>query len=116
MNPRVTIAHNRFYNYEELTALLQQLAAAFPETATLSSIGKTFLGREIWLMTITNKASGSDLEKPAYYIDAHIHAEEHTTSATALYAASYLLEQFGDRKSTRLNSSHLDLSRMPSSA
>ena len=103
MNPRVSIAHNRFYNYEELTALLQQLAAAFPETATLSSIGKTFLGREIWLMTITNKSTGSDLEKPAYYIDAHIHAEEHTTSATALYAASYLLEQFGhDQKVTML--------------
>jgi hypothetical protein len=103
VNPRVPIAHNRFYNYEELTALLQQLSAAFPETATLSSIGKTFLGREIWLMTITNKATGSDCDKPAYYIDAHIHAEEHTTSATALYAASYLLEKFGtDEKVTML--------------
>ena len=30
--------------------------------------------------------------------------------------ASYVLEQGEDRKSTRLNSSHLDVSRMPSSA
>jgi Zinc carboxypeptidase len=103
MNPKVPIAHNRFYNYEELTAILQQLAAAFPDFAKLESLGKTFLGREIWLLTITNHATGADLEKPAYYIDAHIHAEEHTTSATALYAASYLLEQYGhDPKVTML--------------
>ena len=105
MNPshQVSIAHNRFYNYDELTVILRQLETAFPNLATLTSIGKTFLGRDIWVMTITNKSSGSDVEKPAYYIDAHIHAEEHTTSATALYAASYLLENYGtDPKVTML--------------
>ena len=70
MNHRVPISHNRFYNHQELSEILQQLAAAFPELATLTSLGKTFLGRDIWVLTLTNKASGSDLEKPGYYIDA----------------------------------------------
>lgn len=100
---KVEIAHNRFYNYQELTQHLHNLAQAFPHLCTLQSIGKTFLGRDIWGLTITNQATGPDLEKPAYYIDAHIHAEEHTTSATALYAAWYLLHQYGhDPKVTML--------------
>lgn len=100
---KVDIAHNRFYNYEELTAHLKALEAAFPHLCTLHSIGKTFLGRDIWGLTITNQATGPDTNKPAYYIDAHIHAEEHTTSATALYAAWYLLHQYGsDPKVTML--------------
>jgi hypothetical protein len=99
----VPIQHDRYYNYEELTALLKQLVTAFPNLAKLESIGKSFLGREIWVMTITNGATGPDTDKPAYYIDAHIHAEEHTTSATALYAAWYLLENHGrDPKVTML--------------
>ena len=39
-----------------------------------------------------------------------------TTSATAQYPAQTFFAPAGDRKSTRLNSSHIDRSRMPSSA
>ncbi len=92
---QVDIPHDRYYNYIELTHHVQALAAAFPHLCKLSSIGKTFQGREIWLLTITNSATGADTDKPAYYIDAHIHAEEHATSATALYAAWYLLHRYG---------------------
>jgi len=104
---KVDIAHNllhdRYYNYTELTQHIQALAATFPHLCKLSSIGKSFQGRDIWLLTLTNSATGTDTEKPAYYIDAHIHAEEHATSATALYAAWYLLHQYGsDLKVTML--------------
>ena len=103
MNVRVPIAHDRYYNHEELTVHLKALAATFPNLCTLSSIGKTFLGRDVWALAISNQATGPDLEKPAYYIEAHIHAEEHTTSGTALYAAWYLLHQYGsDEKVTML--------------
>ncbi|TSA81727.1 peptidase M14 [Deinococcus detaillensis] len=105
MHIKVDIAHDRYYPYDELTAHLQALANAFPQLCQLASLGQTFGGREIWCMTITNQATGPDTDKPAYYIDAHIHAEEHATSATALYAAWYLLHQFGqdDKVSMLLN-------------
>lgn len=100
---KVDIAHDRYYNYAELTQHVQAMAAAFPHLCSLSSIGKTFQGRDIWLLTLTNSTTGADTNKPAYYIDAHIHAEEHATSATALYAAWYLLHQYGsDPKVTML--------------
>jgi Zinc carboxypeptidase len=54
-------------------------------------------------MEITNPDTGPGAEKPGYYIDAQIHAEEHATSATALYAIWYLLTRYGsDPEVTRL--------------
>jgi hypothetical protein len=54
-------------------------------------------------MEITNPDTGPALEKPGFYIDAQIHAEEHATSATALYAIWYLLTRYGtDPEVTRL--------------
>ena len=54
-------------------------------------------------MEITNPETGPALEKPGYYIDAQIHAEEHATSATALYAIWHLLTRTArDPEVTRL--------------
>ena len=42
--------------------------------------------------------------------------QSHVVDPTAADAAMAILTYFEDRKSTRLNSSHTDISRMPSSA
>jgi murein tripeptide amidase MpaA len=97
------ITHDRYYTYAELTAALEALAAAYPHLAKLYSIGQTFQQREIWVMEITHSATGPGSTKPGFYIDAHIHAEEHVTSSVALYAAWYLLLNFEkDATVTRL--------------
>ena len=80
------IAFDRYYDFDEMTAHLHALAAAYPRLATLTSIAQSHRGRDVWFMQITNPDTGPALEKPGYYIDAQIHAEEHATSATALYA------------------------------
>lgn len=84
-----------YFRFDELTAHLQGLAAAYPGLATLESLGKSWQGRDIWCMTLTNPRTGPHDTKPAFYIDAHIHAEEVTTSHTALYTIWYLLTQYG---------------------
>lgn len=97
------IAFDRYYDFDEMTAHLHALAAAYPRLATLTSIAKSHRGRDVWFMQITNPDTGPALEKPGYYIDAQIHAEEHATSATALYAIHYLLTRYGtDPEVTRL--------------
>ena len=83
---KVDIAFDRYYTYDEMTAHLQALAAAYPKLAKLTSVAKTHRGRDVWLMEITNPDTGEGLEKPGFYIDAQIHAEEHATSATAGYS------------------------------
>lgn len=99
----VNIAFDTYYTYDEMTAHLHALAEAYPKLCTLTSIAKSFRGRDVWFMTITNPDTGPALEKPGFYIDAQIHAEEHATSATALYACWYLLTKYGtDEEVTRL--------------
>jgi murein tripeptide amidase MpaA len=99
----VATRFDRYYDYAELTEQLQALAAAYPRLATLRSIGRSFGGRDVWLLEITNSDTGPGASKPGYYLDAQIHAEEHTTSAVALYAIHKLLTEYGrDDEVTRL--------------
>ncbi|MBK8525759.1 MAG: carboxypeptidase [Rubrivivax sp.] len=76
---------NQFYRHAELTRLLQDYAAALPGLMTLSSLGKSHEGRDIWLMTVTNSVTGVHDEKPALWIDGNIHAAELTASTACLY-------------------------------
>jgi Zinc carboxypeptidase len=99
----INTAFDRYYTYAEMTAQIESLVAAYPKLATLRSVAKSFAGRDIWLVEITNPRTGPSAEKPGFYIDAQIHAEEHATSATALYAIWHLLTNYGkDEEVTRL--------------
>ena len=46
------IRFDRFYRYEDLTAILQGWASSRPELFRLESIGRSFEGRDIWLCTV----------------------------------------------------------------
>lgn len=85
-----------YFLFDELTEHLQALAIAYLDLCSLQSVGKSWRGRDLWCMTITNTATGSHDQKPAFYIDAHIHAEEVATSHTAMYTIWYLLTQYGE--------------------
>jgi murein tripeptide amidase MpaA len=97
------VKFDRYYTYDEMTERLRALVAAYPKLATMTSLAKSFQGRDVWLIEITNPETGPAAEKPGYYIDGQIHAEEHATSAAALYAVWHLLTRYGeDEEATRL--------------
>ncbi|HZS78169.1 MAG TPA: M14 family metallopeptidase [Ktedonobacteraceae bacterium] len=92
-----------YYTYEVLTRILHELVEAYPHLATLESIGKSYEGRELWLVTLTNQATGPALEKPAYWIDGNTHAGEVTGSTVVLYTIwSYLKKYGSDEKITHV--------------
>jgi murein tripeptide amidase MpaA len=98
--PRVDF--DRFYRYAELTSLLEGWGRERPELCRVTSIGRSYEGRDIWLVTLTNFESGPDTEKPALWLDANIHASEVTGSAAALHLINKLLGEYGqDRSVTR---------------
>ena len=68
------IAYDRYPRYDELTAWLDAFATEFPDLVRKSSIGTSYEGREIWLLTVTNHAAGADDEKPAVWIDGYLFA------------------------------------------
>ncbi|MBS3937913.1 MAG: hypothetical protein KGZ50_05025 [Peptococcaceae bacterium] len=98
MAERVPIKFDKYHLYAELTDYLHQYALLYPDFLTLESIGKSHEGREVWAATITNKATGSEGEKPALYVDANIHAGEVTGGAAALYLIDYLLTNYSVKR------------------
>jgi hypothetical protein len=93
-NPKVIALWNRYHDYSEATQLLQQLAHAHADHARLKSLGKSYGGREMWLLTVTNFSKGGEEQKAGFWIDGGIHANEIQGSEVALYTAWYLLEMY----------------------
>jgi len=74
-----------FYKHDDLTRLLKGYAQALPTLVEVRSIGKSHEGRDIWVVIVTSKATGSDVDKPAFWVDGNIHAAELTASTACLY-------------------------------
>jgi len=70
--------------YDELTTLLRDWAAARPDICEVGTVGTSPGGRELWFVTITNKATGPAIEKPALLVDGNMHALEWTGGVAAL--------------------------------
>jgi murein tripeptide amidase MpaA len=103
MPPLPTPRFDTFYRHDALTQLLQAYAAALPNLVELRSIGKSYENRDIWLLVVTNLATGADIDKPAFWIDGNIHAAELTASTACLYWLHQLATGYGkDREATQL--------------
>ena len=92
------IAFDRFYRYDDLTRLLHEYAAEYPDLLKVESIGKSHAGRDVWLVTATNFATGPDAGKPALWVDGNLHASEVASSTAALYLIQSLVTRYGKDK------------------
>ena len=84
-----------FHTFEESTALLKKWAAAYPDIVDLYSAGQSLEGRELWQVTITNKKTGKDTDKPAFFIEGGRHAGEISGIEATLYFIDHVLSNYG---------------------
>jgi murein tripeptide amidase MpaA len=89
------VSYDHFYGYDELTETLRAWADKSPKLCSLESIGKSYEGRDIWLVTITNTETGAHDEKPAFLIEANIHSMEWTGCTAALHLIHKLVGEHG---------------------
>lgn len=95
-NPKVTISWNRYNTYDGIVDICQRLTKAYPDLIKMESAGKSYQGRDMIVLTITNFRNGKPENKPGYYIDGNIHSNEIQGTEMALYAAWYLTEMFDE--------------------
>ena len=96
------VRFDRFYTYADLTETLDAWVSEFPGLCRIESIGKSYEGREIPLVTVTNFETGRAEEKPAVLVHAQIHAMEFTGTTAALSLLDRLLHGYGeDERVTR---------------
>src|SRR5688572_21066067 len=89
------LAFNRYYNHAEITEQLKSYAKEFPKLFAFESIGKSNEGRDIWLATLTNSATGPANEKPAFWCDGNIHASEVSASTAVMNLIHKLCTKYG---------------------
>ncbi|MEC4852995.1 MAG: M14 family metallopeptidase, partial [Jaaginema sp. PMC 1079.18] len=85
-----------YYRYADLTRILHDFAASYPDLIELASIGQSYEGREIWLVTVTNRQTGEAKDKPAVWVDGNIHATEIAPSSVCLYFLKVLTEGYNN--------------------
>mgnify|MGYP002395432978 FL=1 len=95
-NPKVSVSWNKYYTYAGIKDLCERMAEAYPDLVRMESVGKSYEGRDIIALTVTNHLNGDPDHKPGFYIDGNIHSNEIQGTEMALYAAWYLAEMYKD--------------------
>jgi hypothetical protein len=84
----------QYYTYDEWVKILFDLQKKYPNLCNVESIGKSRMGRDQYVMTITAKNTGKDTDKPAVWVDGAIHGNEVNGITCSLYLAWYLLTRY----------------------
>ena len=114
---KVPIAFNDYHGYTGTVAYLKAVAQAYPEITQLLEIGRSTMGRTIYVLVITNRKTGTtvdrhvplshprnevsapaipqDLGKPGQYIDGGTHGNEYTGTEVCLYIIDKLVSGYG---------------------
>jgi hypothetical protein len=95
-NPKVQVSWNKYNTYKGVADICTRLARAYPDLVTMESAGKSYQGRDIIVLTITDKKVQSPDHKPGFWIDGNIHSIEIQGTEMALYTAWYLCEMYND--------------------
>jgi hypothetical protein len=90
--PKVPLRFDRFHHIEELQQALREVAAAWPQFVELRSIGKSVEGRDLVMAVVTDRATGRDADKTAFWCDGNIHGNEVQGGEVCLYLVWWLCE------------------------
>ena len=106
--------YSKYYNYSELTGLLQTMVNTYPHISNLSSVGRSVQGRELWVMRITKDPNTDDPGKPRFKYVGNMHGDETISRQVLVYLVDYLLTKYGeDQRVTELVNT-TDIYIMPS--
>ena len=95
-------SNSGYHNWPELVAEVQQAAADYPSIVSVSSIGKSARGLDIWMAKVSDNVAEDEAE-PEVLVDALHHAREHLTTEQALALLHWLTRDYGtDETVTRL--------------
>lgn len=95
-----TLPLDHYLSYQEVTDLLKAYEKENPGFVNISSIGKSYEGRDIWIATVTNYQTGEPETKPAFWCDGNIHASEVSACSAVLRVLDLLMREKGNDKFT----------------
>jgi len=96
LTENVSRVYDHYYLYQEITDILQDYAARFPQYTRLTVAGTSPEGRNLWLLEVTDLETGDFLDKPAYYVEGNIHAGEVTGCMCCMYLLDVIFTNIDD--------------------
>jgi hypothetical protein len=92
-----------YHTYLEMVDWFKTWAEQYPDLVDLYIVAQSFGGRDIYQLTVTNKKTGKDTDKPAMFIDGNRHSGEVTAAESAFWLLHHMLTNYGkDQEITRL--------------
>ncbi len=91
---KLDLTWDRWMDHAELGERMQLMARTWPKFLKLSSMGKSYGGRDLWVMTINNPDTGPEAAKAAMFIEANVHGNEIQGGEISLYTIWYLMENY----------------------
>jgi hypothetical protein len=88
---------SNYKTYQEISDRITLLSQQYPALATVSSVGQSVEGREVFAIRITGpdtESNPADL-RPVFYIGATQHAREWIAPMTAMFLVQQLLDLYG---------------------
>ncbi len=89
-----TIAEE-YHTFDEIEQILQTMANTYPDITSLYSIGKSYEGRDIWCIEITDNPGVDEQEAGVCYMGLH-HAREWPTIEICLAIADTLTKDYAN--------------------
>ncbi|MCX6226106.1 MAG: M14 family metallopeptidase [Bacteroidia bacterium] len=90
-----TLTWDRYHTVDVIYAWMKRWAEKYPNLVDLYEVGFSYEGRPILQVTLTNKKTGKDTDKPAAFFEGGRHSGEVTATESALWLLNHLLNQYG---------------------
>ena len=85
---------SRYHTYPEMVAEIKATRDAHPDLVAISSIGKSYKGRDIWVAKVSDNVAVDEPE-PEVMLDSLHHAREHLSLEQNLAVLRWLTEGYG---------------------
>ena len=86
---------DHYFLYDEIVGALRDFVRKYPSLCSLSGIGSTREGRDIWCLTVCNDRTGAAEDKAAFFMDGNLHSGEVASSMAVLYTLDRWLSAYG---------------------
>jgi hypothetical protein len=117
---KVPITFDKYHGYTGTVDYLKKVAAAHPDITELMEIGKSVLGRPMYLLVVSNMKNGTTIDKhvklanmraenvmnvppgkshqgkPGHFMSGATHGNEYTGTEVCLYIIDKLVSGYGD--------------------
>lgn len=82
-----------YHTYDEMTILLHGLAANYSTIMSLTSIGRTYEGRDLWMVKLSDHVDQDEDEPEVLFVGAH-HGNEKPSYEVLIFFIQFIVENY----------------------